>query len=299
MPCKYCHSETLKPAGSMRGKKLVKCTTCQKRFFLDDNLPLMKVNKHAIVTAISLYFDGLSVRKVSRQLENIYGEKVSQVTVWKWVQKYSQMVSEYTKTLTPDLSGKWHHDETVIRCDGRNEWFWEMIDEDTRFLVASHLSEVRTTQDSVTIFRKAMEQAKRRPQALFVDGSHTYDGAYNKVFFSRYKINRVEFVKRVGIRSRETNNIVERVHETLKERTKIMRGFKNEDSARIMLEGYTVNYNFARPHLSLKGKTPAQEAGIDVKGWKQLIENAIQQEVLGAQASTENRAVEAVQVVRK
>jgi transposase-like protein len=52
-----------------------------------------------------------------------------------------QLVPEYTKTLSPSLSGKWHNDETLIRTEGRNEWFWETIDEETRFLVASHLNQ--------------------------------------------------------------------------------------------------------------------------------------------------------------
>lgn len=297
MSCKYCLSETVKPSGSMRGKKMVRCVDCGKRFIENDNLPNMRVNKHAIVSVLSMYYEGLSVRKVSRQLEGIFGEKVSQMTIWNWVQKYSKLVSEYVKTLSPQLGGKWHHDETVIRCDGRNEWFWEMIDEDTRFLVASHLSETRSLRDTVTQFRKAVETAKSRPQVLFVDGSHTYDRAFNKVFYSRYKVNQVELVKRSGIRSRETNNIVERLHETVKERTRSMRGFKNEDSARIILDGYTVNYNFARPHLSLKGKTPAQQAGIEVKGWKQLIENAIQTQGQEPKAPNERVAIAPMQVV--
>jgi hypothetical protein len=105
-------------------------------------------------------------------------------------------------------------------------------------------------------------------------------------------------VKRIGIRSRETNNIVERLHETVKERTRPMRGFKNEDSARAILKGYVLNYNFARPHIGLKGKTPAEQAGIAVKGWKALIENAIQQEVL-APESQERTAVAPLQVARQ
>lgn len=88
------------------------------------------------------------------------------------------------------------------------------------------------------------------------------------------------------------------MHETVKERLRPMRGFKNEDSARIILEGYTVNYNYARSHLSLKGKTPAEEAGIQVKGWKQLIEKAIQTETV-QKANPERIAVAPVQVVRK
>src|SRR5271157_310632 len=98
-----------------------------------------------------------------------------------------------------------------------------MIDEDTRFLVASHLSETRTLEDTIAVFRQAVETAKSRPQALFVDGSMQYDAAFNRVFYSRYKVSKVELVKRIGIRSRETNNIVERLHETVKERTRPMR----------------------------------------------------------------------------
>lgn len=295
--CKYCQSEQVKPAGSMKGQKLVKCVDCGHRFFDNQSLPRMKVNKHAIVTALSLYFEGLSARKVSRQLESIFGEKVSQMTIWNWVQKYSKLVSAYTKTLSPHLGVNWHHDETVIRCRGQNEWFWEMIDEDTRFLVASHVSGTRSLKDTIAVFRQSLEVAKSRPRKLFVDGSMQYERAFKKVFFSRNMALDVYLVQRVGIRSRETNNIVERLHETVKERTRPMRGFKNEDSARTILEGYVANYNFARPHLSLKGKTPAEQAGIAVKGWKQLVENAIQAETREPKAPMEPIPIAPVQVV--
>ena len=298
MACKNCLSEEVMPSGSVRGKKMLRCVGCGYRFLDSQGLPRMKVNKHAIVTAISLYYDGLSVREVSKQLESIFGEKVRQVTIWKWVQKYSKLVSEYVTTLSPQIGGKWHHDETVIRCDGQNEWFWEMIDEDTRFLVASHLSGTRSLEDTVAVFRKAVETAKGRPQVLFVDGSMQYDAAFNKVFYTRYKAAQVELIKRVGIRARETNNIVERLHETIKERVRPMRGFKNEDSARIILDGYVVNYNYVRPHLTLKGQTPAEKAGVQIKGWKQLIENALQSEAK-EKACPEGITVAPVQVVRE
>jgi transposase-like protein len=111
-----------------------------------------------------------------------------------------------------------------------------------------------------------------------VDGSHVYQGAFNRVFYSRYKVDRVELIQRVGIRARETNNIVERLHETLKERTRPMRGLKTKDTAQNILDGYVVNYNYVRPHESIK-MTPAQKAGIQVtNGWSELIEKASKQE---------------------
>jgi transposase-like protein len=235
----------------------------------------MKVPKHIIVAAISLYFDGLSVRKCQKQLEKLLGEKVDGATIWRWLQKYSKLVSEYTSTLTPQLSGKWHEDETMIKCEGRDQWFWEMIDEDTRFLVASHLSGTRDIVETIKMFEKAQNVAKQRPRAIFVDGSHTYDRAFNKVYYTRYKVNRVELVKRVGIKARETNNIVERLHGTLKDRLKPMRGLKTTKTAQTLLDGYVINYNYVREHQSI-GKTPAQAANITIEnGWSELIEKAI------------------------
>lgn len=72
-----------------------------------------------------------------------------------------------------------------------------MIDEDTRFLVASHLSGERNLVETIKMFEKGNRVAKQRPQAIFPDGSHTYDRAFNKVYYSRYKVDRVELVKRV------------------------------------------------------------------------------------------------------
>ena len=87
------------------------------------------------------------------------------------------------------------------------------------------------------------------------------------------KESRPELIRRVGIRAIRNNNSVERLHGTLKDRTKPMRGLKNDKRAESLLNGYVINYNFCRKHQSLN-KTPAEAAGINVRGWKQLIEAA-------------------------
>jgi len=273
MGCKYCGSESVVKNGSVAGKQVYKCKDCGHRFYDNGKFSRMKTDKRTIVAALNLYYDGLSVRKAQKQLETILGEKVTEVSIWNWLQKYSKLVGEYVQTLAPQLSGKWHEDETMIKCEGRDQWFWEMIDEETRFLVASHLSGERNIVETIKVFRKAQAVAKQRPKAIFVDGSQTYDRAFNKVYYSRYKANRVVLVKRVGIKARETNNIVERLHGTLKDRLKPMRGLKNVETAKALLEGYVVNYNYVREHQSI-GMTPAQAAGVGVTGWKELIEKA-------------------------
>jgi putative transposase len=279
MQCKYCGSEKIRKDGKVKGQQVYKCKDCGKRFFSNDKFARMKNSKNMIVAALNFYYDGLSLRKSQRNLEQIFSDRVSQVTILNWLKKYSVLVKEYVKTLAPQLSGLWHEDETMLQCEGRNIWFWEMIDEDTKFLVASHISETRTFEDTVAIFKKGFEQGKVRPRAVFVDGSHVYNAAFNKVFYTLRKDTRPQLVQKVGIRVRETNNIVERLHGTLKDRTKPMRGLKAFESTKQILEGYTVHYNYVRPHQSLGGKTPAQAARMDApSSWKGLIEQATKHE---------------------
>jgi transposase-like protein len=262
----------------------------------------MRNDKSIIVAALNFYYDGMSLRKTQRNLEQVFGEKVSQVTILNWIKKYSQLVKEYMISEVPQLSGLWHEDETMLNCEGRSIWFWEMIDEDTRFMVASHLSNTRTFEDTVAIFKKGVDQSKVRPSAVFVDGSHVYKSAFNKVFYTMRKDTRVEFVQRVGIRARETNNIVERLHCTLKDRTRCMRGLKSYESTKVLLEGWSVYYNCVRPHQSLGGKTPAQAARMNVpNNWKGLIDEATKKEAVSlANALTVNvEEKEEVKVVSK
>jgi transposase-like protein len=147
------------------------------------------------------------------------------------------------------------------------------------------LTESRTSDNATKVFKQALE--KQRPTVLFTDGSFAYDEAYNKTYYSRYKEDRVEWVRKVGIRARQTNNIVERLHGTLKDRLKPMRGLKNDKRAETLLNGYILNYNFCRKHQSIN-MTPAEAAGINIKGWKQLIEAA---QIQKAGGQTEEKQV--------
>lgn len=293
MQCKVCASPRVTKKGFAQRKQVFKCKDCGHRFFADSNFPKMRVDKSMIVVAINFYFDGMSLRRTQQNIERVLGVKVSQVTILNWVRKYSKSVNEYVQKLTPtNLSGKWHEDETMIRVEGRDTWFWEMLDEDSKFLVATHISGTRTLEDTIAIFRKGYEMSKNRPQAVFVDGSHVYNSAFNKVFYSRYKVNRVELVQRVGIRASETNNCIERQHQTLKARTKVMRGLKSMDSTKDLLTGFAVHYNFVRPHQSLQNKTPAQVAGLNTpSNWKALIEQATQSK---ESVKIETKAIEAI-----
>jgi hypothetical protein len=73
---------------------------------------------------------------------------------------------------------------------------------------------------------------------------------------------RTQHVKLKSIREGTNNNIVERLHGTIRERTKVIRGSDNDKLAENLLEVNRIYYNYLGSHQVLKGKTPAEKAGI-------------------------------------
>lgn len=273
MKFKFCQSDKVVKNGKVSGKQLYRCKECKHQYIDNGNFVGMRTKADVITAALNLYFDGLSTWKIQRQIAKMFKVDVSVTAIWKWIMKYSDLVNEYVETLNPQLSGLYHHDETQFKVGGADRFFWQTIDRDTRFLVAHLLSEGRNSEDAKKVFTQALE--KQRPSVIFTDGSFAYDEAFNKVFYSRLKTKKVEWIRKVGIKARETNNIIERKHGTLKDRLRPARGLKHDVTANKWLNGYIVNYNFVKPHISLEGQTPAQASGLDIKpDWGELIQQA-------------------------
>jgi transposase-like protein len=112
--------------------------------------------------------------------------------------------------------------------------------------------------------------------AVVTDGLRAYQDAIPKEFFT-LKAPRTEHVRIPNIRNRSNNNMVERLHGTIRQRNKVMRGLDDVGTAQTMMDGLRIYYNFLRPHSALSGKTPAEACGISIKGknkWMILIQNA-------------------------
>jgi len=68
---------------------------------------------------------------------------------------------------------------------------------------------------------------------------------------------------------------MERMNGEIRDREKTVRGVKKDDSA--LISGLQIYHNYVRPHMGLENRTPAEAAGIEVKGhdkWLTIIQNA-------------------------
>ena len=275
MMCKNCGSSQIVKNGKVNNQQRYKCKECGKQFINNDNFARMRNKKHIIAVSMELYYEGLSVRKIQRQISYLFKVKISQVTIHNWITKYSVLVKEYVDTLKADLSDVWHTDETAIKIKGQQKWFWEIIDAETRFMVAEHLSNTRTIKDSTKLFMDARNRAIKKPKIIYADGCFAYRKGFNKAFYDHHRS--CELIQNVGINSRIHQNKVERLHGTLKDMLRARRGMDNYEKTEAMLDGWFVYYNFLRPHSALGGKTPAEAAGINLdldNRWESLIDLA-------------------------
>ncbi|MGI0070227.1 MAG: hypothetical protein ACREAN_08240, partial [Nitrosopumilaceae archaeon] len=114
----------------------------------------------------------------------------------------------------------------------------------------------------------------KKPFTLISDGATNFHEAYVKEFWTNTK-PRTEHIKDIRLGGKVHNNKMERMNGEVRDREKVMRGVKTEESP--ILKGSQIFHNFIRPHDGLNGKTPAEVAGIKVEGenkWLTLIQKA-------------------------
>lgn len=114
------------------------------------------------------------------------------------------------------------------------------------------------------LYDRAIRTAGKEPDKVITDKLASYlDVRYGKD---------TEHIQSRPFAVEDNTQMIERFHETLKQRTKVMRGLKNIESAHDFISGWLVHYNYIRPHTALDDKTPAEVAGIDYpyKNWADI-----------------------------
>jgi len=288
--CKFCGSENIVKRGyrtTQNGKvQRFFCKDCKRKFIVDEGFERMKATPETVTVALDLYFKGISMRAIVDHIKQFYGVEVSHVAIYKWIRKYVSMMKKYCDQLVPKVSGIWHSDEMALNIKDLDNpdslrWAWNVIDNKSRFWLASQITEKREIADARKVLAQASTLSKTRPMAIVTDGLRAYQDAIPKEFFTQ-KGPRTQHVRIPNIRDRSNNNMVERLHGTIRQRNKVMRGLDDMETAQTMMDGLRIYYNFLRPHSALNGKTPAQKANIetDKVEWKTLIKKASQHQKL-------------------
>jgi putative transposase len=282
--CKHCKGQHTRKYGLYKGvTQYYYCDDCNKKFVGTDALPGHRVSPSFIASALNEYYDGLSFHDIENNIERQTDTDISHTAINKWVDKYTNEAIKQTKNLHPEVGNTWIADETYIRIDKSKDrvinpydksrkakWvvFWDIIDADTRFLLASHVTSTRSTQDAKILMEKAAKRAGKTPKVVVTDSLAAYLDGIELAFGGDTKHKQGE-----PFSIENNTNLIERFHGSIKERTKVMRALKNKKTLQRFMDGWLVHYNFFRPHMSLNGRTPAEEAGIkyENRSWADIV----------------------------
>jgi len=250
------------------------CKACGKRFTQNLGFERMKANSRAITSAMQLYFTGESLRNVQKLLR-LQGVEVSHVAIYKWIRKYVRLMEKYLEQIQPQVSNTWRADELYLKVHGNMKYLYCLLDDQTRFWIAQEVADTKYTADVRPLFAKGKIIAGKSPKTLITDGAPNFREAYKDEFWTSRLETRTEHIRDIRMDGTVHNNKMERMNGELRDREKVVRGVKKDNSP--LLAGLQIYHNYVRPHMGLNGKTPADMAGIRVEGedkWVTLIQNA-------------------------
>ena len=268
--CKNCGSDAVVKFGTYKSTQYYYCKVCKRKFKADNALFHMKVPAEYVSTALSEYYSGMGINDIRNTLKQEHNYYPPKSVVYQWVEKYTKLAHKQFQDYHPQVGDVWIADETMLDVDGQHKvWFYDIIDKDTRFLIASRVALSRTTHDAEMLMESAKKKAGKSPKEILTDSNYSYLDGIERVFGSE-----TEHIQTTPFKTDKDNSTseIERFHGTLKDRTKVFRSFRDIDTLIQFTDGWLVYYNYFRPHESLEGKTPAEAGKLkyDVKNWADL-----------------------------
>jgi len=281
--CEKCNGKNIKKDGvretKNRGKvQRYKCKDCSYRFSLDDGFWKMKNHENKVTSCMNLYYSGMSLRKIQEHLQMFTPKNSHYSTIYRWIVKYVNIISTLTDNLQIQSGQELMSDEMEYHRLGEQNWFVDVMDTQTRFMVASDYMKSRTIDNLTKVLKKGKLVTGEQIKIVTTDGLQGYQRVLKKSFGLKTHWNhKSPIVHNVVIASeRGFNHKIERLHNTIRDRTKIMRGFHGSlESAKAIMKGMEIYYNFVRKHQGIDNKTPSEEAipelALSTNKWLSLI----------------------------
>ena len=266
--CPECNGNETVKRGSFQTKVKGKvqryyCKNCDKKFVPMGAFYRMRNTPEKISQSIDLFYRGVSTRKVQEHLAIFHPHNASNVSIYNWIIKYSKMISKFTNRLKVNVGQEVQVDE--MECHRRKShsekrgidknWFIDSIDPETKFLISAEYSKTRSGRDIKAVVSRIKERTDNQIQIVTTYGLNAYPRVIKSVWGYNNKLQRHNVLhnKVLASNGEGFNHPIERLHNSVRARTKVMRGFHGSiHSANAILKGYEVYYNFITKHQSIK-----------------------------------------------
>ena len=269
--CPICASDKVTKSGQQRGQQRYLCKSCNKRFRANGKGMGQRIPAEQKGMAIRMFYSGMSYKQIAESMADAFNiPEPSKRAIYEWVKDYTDRAIEEMANHRATTDGEWVADEMQLTVGGEKYWNWNVMDADTRYILASHLSKERDGRAATAVMRKAAKAAAKPPRVVKTDKLRSYNQAIEKTFPFAFH------VKSEGLHDSLNNNKSERLQGTFRQRTKTLRGLDSHESGQRYLDGWVINYNLFRGHEALDDKTPAEAAKVNppFREWADVVRDA-------------------------
>ena len=255
MNCIYCNSPlTVKNGYSEKGVQRYKCNDCSKRFCEKGIFARHRYPPLIIMDALFLYSQPISTSGVTKNLKRFRGITPTRMTIYNWVIKFASYLIKIANRKPINFSNIWHVDEKFIhirKSKDPHAYLWIVSDSKSN-IISTYVSFCRDEVSAKVVLQKAKNRAGFSPELLISDGLQGYKRACKKAFGRKTRHVQAHF-KPVGIvhngkLMQITNNRAERINQFPALWLHSVRGFKRLDRADLLMEFFTIYYNYLMPH---------------------------------------------------
>jgi transposase-like protein len=231
----------------------------------------MKTPINEIGSVLNMYYGGMPIDAIQAQLNLQHGKYLSEPAIYKWIVRFTKEAIVKAKDFKPKVGNVWLADETGLNVGNRNVWFWDIIDAKSRYLLASHISVGKTTEDAQILIEKAIKRAGKMPEVVITDKLSAYIEGIDLATGGR-----AAHIRSKPFTDENSTNVIERFHGTLKQRTNVIHHFKDLDTARLLTEGWLIHYNFFKDHESLDNVSPAKHMKLEMPfaDWNDVVRHS-------------------------
>lgn len=227
-----------------------------------------------------------STRMTALAMKGVFGINVSHTTVSRIASAAAVICHHFNLINIPKVSGKQAGDETYIKVKGKHHYVWIAVAEYrsiiTAYMVSDNRGEIPAVKTMYMASQKQIDNSGENPLVFISDGNPSYQAA--AVFLNSQNIP-VENIQVIGLKNndetsaiyRYLKNIIERINRTYDHCAR--NNFQYITGASSHLALVVTNYDFIRPHSTLKYQTPViheklKDIDLIQNKWAEILKSA-------------------------
>jgi transposase-like protein len=225
------------------------------------SLRFSKNNAYIMSLCLTLHVNlGLSLRKTSQALKDLYNINVSHTMVANYAKTAAVVIKPFVDHYDYNVGNTMVADETYIKVRGVKGYIWFIMDAVSRSIIGYRVSDNRGVGPCIMAMRMAFHHIKELPKKFkfIADGYSAYPLAAQQFALREENPLNFDITKVIGLTNddavskefRPFKQMVERLNRSFKATYRCSCGYDNFDGANYAVSLWVAYYNFLRPHQS-------------------------------------------------